>query len=284
MNYHKPMTQLIRNRISVRTYDPKPIPEDRLKAIRLFLEDLNATAVSKIRFALLTRSEKSENMKLGTYGIISGTHTYLVGLTDLEKGNAMELGYLFEKVVLKATELDLGTVWLGGTFNRGDFEKNLAMNPNETIAIVSPIGIPKSNRSLIDSAFRLGAGSNNRKPWETLFFFNDPSHPLNKEEAGAYAEVLDMVRLGPSASNKQPWRIVKTGNDFHIFLERTPGYASIMKYDLQLNDIGIAQCHFEMTCQELGLYGSWQSVEPKPSIENWVYCLTWKAKPSSGNL
>lgn len=281
MNTQKPMTQLIRSRISVRTYDPKPIPEDRLNTMSLFLDELNKEAVSAIRFSILSPSINQETMKLGTYGVISGTHTYLTAVSDISKGEALELGYLFEKAVLKATDLDLGTVWLGGTFNRDDFEKNLYLIDNETLAIVSPIGIAKNNRSLIDAAMRLGAGSKHRKPWDTLFFADTNDHPLSKEEAQGYAEVLEMVRLGPSASNKQPWRIVKRHHDFHLFLDRTPGYASMIKYDLQLNDMGIARCHFELTCQELGLSGHWEEIDPKPTCGSWEYCLTWVGEPWS---
>jgi nitroreductase len=275
MTHQTTMTTIIRNRISVRTYDSRPIPQDKLEILRTLCDDMNATALSGIRFSILSQTEQKENTKLGTYGIISGSHTYLVAVTKVTTGDALELGYLFEKFVLKATELELGTVWLGGTFNRSDFEKSVDLKADEAIAIVSPIGIAKNNRSLIDAAMRFGAGSKHRKPWETLFFKEDLNQPLTREEAGKYAEVLEMVRLGPSASNKQPWRIVKSGNDYHLYLERTPNYASMMNYDLQLNDIGIAQCHFELTCLDFGLKGHWEKADPRNAFGSWIYCLTW---------
>ena len=36
--------------------------------------------------------------------------------------------------------------------------------------------------------------------------------------------VLEMVRRGPSASNKQPWRVVRAGERWHLYLQRTRGY------------------------------------------------------------
>jgi len=281
MTHQKTMTEIIKSRISVRTYDPKPIPDEKMTAMRNVCDALNQAAFSGIHFHILTQSGQEENTKLGTYGIISGSHTYLVAVSNITTGDAMELGYLFEKAVLKATELDLGTVWLGGTFNRADFEKSVNLKEDETIAIVSPFGIAKNNRSLIDAAMRFGAGSKHRKPWDTLFFSEKADRPLTQDEAGEYTEVLEMVRLGPSASNKQPWRIIKSGNDFHLYLERTPNYASMMKYDLQRNDIGIAQCHFELTCLDLGIKGHWLNKDPKSDFGSWEYCLTWISGSSS---
>src|SRR5512137_726052 len=75
-------------------------------------------------------------------------------------------------------------------------------------------------------------------------------------------------RLGPSASNKQPWRIVREGDRWHFYLQRTPRYAAvgigklIRIADIQRIDLGIAMCHFELTAAELGLAGQWQIGDP----------------------
>ena len=78
-----------------------------------------------------------------------------------------------------------------------------------------------------------------------------------------------MVRLGPSASNKQPWRIIKDGNAWHFYLQRTRGYGDGLTFkllrlaDLQRVDMGIAMSHFELTATELGLKGQWVIQEPE---------------------
>ena len=92
-----------------------------------------------------------------------------------------------------------------------------------------------------------------------------------------------MVRLAPSASNKQPWRIVKDGDLFHFFLQRTPGYReSMLKkvlgiFDLQRVDMGIALCHFDLTMKELGVQGDWVVKEPtiKKPDEITEYTASW---------
>lgn len=269
---------VIRSRISCRTYDPKPLSSEIIAKIQDELHLLNQEATSKVRFALVSslNDENNSKRKLGTYGVMSGAHTFITAIWDVELGDPLELGYLFEKAILYATELGLSTCWLGGTFNKSHFEKSVIMAQNETIPIVSPIGYAKDKRSLLDSTMRFGAGSNNRKPWNELFFENDSLTPLSKESAGVFEAALEMVRIGPSASNKQPWRILKTGNDFHFYIQRNPGYGEMIKYDLQLNDLGIAKCHFELTVKECGIQGSWLKLDPKPEIDGWVYGGTYR--------
>lgn len=58
------------------------------------------------------------------------------------------LGYSLEKVILYRTSLGLGTVWLGGTFNKGNFAKAVNLKENEILPIVSPVGYEGGKKSL----------------------------------------------------------------------------------------------------------------------------------------
>lgn len=134
---------------------------------------------------------------------------------------------------------------------------------------------------------RRRAGSDNRLPPEELFFDRQFGQPLAPEQAGAYAEPLAMVRQAPSASNKQPWRIIRDGDNWHFYLQRTKGYGkgSLIYWllglaDLQRVDIGIAMCHFELTARELGLTGRWLVDEPNiaKTNEGSEYIVSWMAE------
>ena len=86
-----------------------------------------------------------------------------------------------------------------------------------------------------------------------------------------------MVRPGPSATNKQPWRVVKSGDIFHFFEYKTPGYTDRFTYDIQRLDMGIAACHFDLATQEKGLPGK-IDVLSAPNInmpENVFYSFSW---------
>lgn len=275
MKTNKSIIELIKSRRSIRSYDGKDIKEEKLEKLRGFIEEINKEANIKARFTLPTNDkEDGKAKKLGTYGVISGANSFIVGILDKDEKDLVEFGYLFEKIVLFATDLDLGTCWLGGTFNRANFQENLDLKENEFIPIVSPVGNPKEKPGIVARLMKVGAGSDKRMSWNELFFQGGRLKPLDKDTAGEYATPLEMLRLGPSAVNKQPWRIVKDGDDFHFYLSRSRGY-KIGAYDMQKNDMGIAKCHFELTARELGLQGSWMEKEDIQMEKDWEYISTW---------
>lgn len=283
MKFENKVIDLIKRRTSTRTFDTKEIESNQLQKIEAYLAEINEDAIAlsgiKARFVLsnFISTDVKEDKKIGTYGVISGVKTYIVGIVDKNEKNAVEFGYLFEKIVLEATDLGLQTCWLGGTFKKSDFEQNMDLTEHETIAIVSPLGYKKDKPRIMETAMRKVIGANKRKPWDEIFFDKNPKTPLTEKDAAEYKIPLEMVRIGPSASNKQPWRVIKDGEYFHFYLSRTKGYGSA-GFDMQLNDIGIAKCHFELSAESLGLYGEWieQSSDIGPS--EWSYVCTWKAE------
>ena len=93
---------------------------------------------------------------------------------------------------------------------------------------------------------------------------------MQRAASAEYALALDMLRLAPSASNKQPWRVVRDGDRWHFYCQRTPGYGrggpvfSVLKLaDLQRLDVGIAMCHFEQTLLAQGVQGKWEVAAPQ---------------------
>ena len=75
-------------------------------------------------------------------------------------------------------------------------------------------------------------------------------------------DVLENVRLAPSALNKQPWRIVKQGENFHFFISNDKEEEKNL-YNIKNIDIGIAMCHFDLTCKEKGIKGKFKIVNKK---------------------
>ena len=263
-------------RKSYRTYNGKLIENITLQKLIDYIGKTNEEVKIKVRFILVNNNDidgRSVN-KLGTYGFMSGARSFIVGIMDKQEKDALEFGFLFEKIVLFATDLGLQTCWLGGTFNKSDFQQSASILENEFIPIVSPVGFKKEKPRFLESAMRTVVGADKRKPWNELFFEGNSAVPLSEDNAGSYAIPLEMVRLGPSASNKQPWRIIKDINAFHFFLCRTKGYG-VTFYDLQKNDIGIAKCHFELSANELGLKGNWQEMKNINTPIGWEYISTW---------
>lgn len=272
------ITEIIKKRISVRTYLERPLTTELKDKMQEFFSVSRGPFGGNLRLSLLERDLlKGSNIKLGTYGVIRGASTYIVGVIEKGAKDLEDFGYSLEKVILYATSLGLGTCWLGGTFKKSEFSNAIDQKDHEILPCITPIGYPSSRKSLIDSAMRFTAGSKNRKGWDELFFSGDFGYPLSRAEAGKYLTPLEMVRLAPSASNKQPWRIVKENNNNHFFLQHTKGYSKFMSYDLQRVDMGIAMCHFELTLEEQGIKGKWEtcdigSISKPPDTD---YLVSW---------
>jgi len=274
MNQSKTWIECIEERISVRTFDNRNLKSDDFDKLNVFITDCLKETNTPIKFKILNcQTDEHTNQKFGTYGFISGTNNFIVGIIDKNNTDPVEFGYTMEKVVLYATCLGFGTCWLGGTFNRNQFENVLSLNENEAIGVLVAIGIRKDKQSLMDRTVRYVAKSNQRKPWSELFFLDNFDTPLTKSKLDQYDKVLEMVRIAPSASNKQPWRIIKTGVAYHFYLARTPNYG-LLGFDIQMNDIGIAMCHFELSSKELGLNGRWVK-DKNVDVIGLEYILSW---------
>jgi len=278
----KPVTELIKTRVSWRSYTRERLsPPLREKVNSLLSPPRKGPFGNLVRFLFLEKEQvrELEKIKLGTYGVIKGAHSFIVGAVTKHAFCFEDYGYLFEQVILALTEYGLGTCWMGGTFNRGGFARAAGLGEREIIPAVTPAGYLPKHRSFRDRALRLGAGSKHRKSWRELFFLGNFSRPLPEAAAGRYALPLEMVRLGPSASNRQPWRIVKEPDrdSFHFVLERTRGYLrSYQGVDFQKIDMGIAMCHFELSARESGLDGSWEIRNPGLALgEGREYTVSW---------
>jgi nitroreductase len=271
MVFTQPVTEIIRRRYSCRRYLDTPIEEEtRLRLAEFAASDTAGPfghTPARFILAAATEQDRQELRGLGTYGFIKNPTGFIIGAVGPGDRNLEGFGYLMERIVLFATDLGLGTCWLGGSFTRSSFSRRIGTKGRETIPAVVSTGYMGDEGGAGDRIRRL-AGSNQRLPWEALFFDVRWGVPLSPEAAGAYAEALEMVRLGPSASNKQPWRIVREGDRWHFYLHRTPRYAAvgigklIRIADVQRVDLGIAMCHFELTAGELGLAGQWQIGDP----------------------
>ncbi|MBM6619156.1 nitroreductase family protein [Bacillus suaedaesalsae] len=279
------MIDTMRKRKSIRTFEERALEHSDVSQIREYINNPQNLigpfgGNGKIEWIPVTKNVTDQGIKLGTYGFIKNPSSYLVGITQNNKYSLVEYAYIFHKLVLYVTGLDIGTCWMGGTFNRTSFEKEISLGIDEFIPCITPIGYPKEKGRMFDIALRYVVKADNKKPWEKLFYDGNFQIPLTKEKAGILETPIEMVRIGPSASNKQPWRLVLSEDrkQCHFYIEHTPNYSSSLGYDMQLLDMGIAMCQFELACQELNISGDWkieEQTKPVPN-ENVEYIVSWK--------
>jgi hypothetical protein len=199
MSFGQPITDVIQARFSCRTYAKRPIKEDtRRRLADLALAHTTGPFGTQARFALIAATgEDSEALRgLGTYGLIKDAAGFFIGAT-VEEGKALEdFGYLTEQLVLHATDLGLGTCWLGGMFARSRFAEKVSLQAGETIPSVVSVGYVASRPRAVDAVIRLGAGSHARHSWPRLFFEQAFSSPLSRDAAGAYSADLQRIDMG----------------------------------------------------------------------------------------
>jgi hypothetical protein len=270
MLHGKPIAEIIEQRFSCRTYLDTPIEAEIREQLEQFLSSPDSgpfATPTRFKLVAATAGDMGALRGLGTYGFIKGATGFILGAVSEGPRNLEDFGYRMEEDILFATALGLGTCWLGGTFTKSGFAGKMELHDGEVMPAVTSAGYISRRRGFMDRMVRRSAGAHNRLPWASLFYDGCFGVPLSRDVAGAYAKPLEMVRLGPSASNKQPWRIVRDGNAWHFYLQRTPGYLQglggrFVVADLQRVDMGIALCHFELTAKELGLGGQWFLDEP----------------------
>lgn len=284
MGDHKSAIEVMKIRQSVRTYKKEKIAESDLNKIMDYMENEQNFIgpfgkTDKIQYVSVTNNKTDQGIKLGTYGFIKNPQGYLVGITENNQQQLLNFSYVFEKFVLYLTGLGLGTCWMGGTFNRHSFEQEIVMKEGDFIPCITPIGYPDSKPRLLDKALRAAVKADNKKAWEQLFFDSSFAATLTHDKAGVFSTPIEMVRLGPSASNKQPWRLILSEDRklCHFYMEHTPNYSEKLGYDMQLLDMGIAMCHFELACKEMNIGGEWSIEEPIMDLPNdqVEYIVSW---------
>jgi nitroreductase len=275
MKFTKSISEIIKKRKSIRSYiKDRAIEEDKIEIIEKSINELNS---GNIRFKLVKVNSSGKRVKIGTYGIISGANYFLVGIMkNIDKNETLEFGKKFERLILKATDLDLGTCWLVGTFNRNDFAKHIELEDGEKIVMASPLGYGVEKDGFKEIFIKFIVKPHKRKKFSELFFKDKLNNILEEEDIIEYKNALEMLKLAPSAKNVQPWRVIKTENSYDFYLESKSSYV-YKGINCGYNDLGIAMEHFELVANEENLSEKWQNLD-KSDLENskYEYIKSWK--------
>ncbi len=264
---------IIRQRKSIRKYSGEALSiNDRELLISYLSEEKNLIGPFGNTIKIVFKDLNLMDEKIGTYGFIKKAPSFLVAICKNNRENLLDLGCVFENLILFLQQNNINTCWLGGTFKRKKLQMEEEMVEGDFIPIISPIGYAAEQPHLFGKIIRKMAKADSRIEFNQLFFQDDFQNPIVDKEK---VEILKYVRLAPSASNKQPWRIVCCNNGkTHFFIERTPKYGSSMGYDIQMVDMGIALSHY------LKFNDNEEIIIQEPQVElpneNYYYLFTMK--------
>ena len=134
---------VMRSRRSVRTFDGNALrPEDAQK-IMDFAEKAETPYGIPIVWKLLDAKKDGLSSP-----VIVGTDAYIAVKMRKIPHAEEAFGYMFEKIVLFAESLGIGTTWIAGTMDRAAFEKAMDLAEDEVMPCVSPLGYPAKKMSL----------------------------------------------------------------------------------------------------------------------------------------
>ena len=238
------MLKTIFERKSVRTFDGRGLEAEDLRKLEEFAKDIETPfdIPYEIRFL--------EAVKYGLKSpVLQGEKIYAAGKTEVVPYADVSFGYVFEKFVLYALSLGIGTVWIAGTMNRDAFEDAMELKDNEAMPCVTPLGYP-AKRSIRETLMRKGVKADSRIDTSKLFFENTFGNPVSEDISSDMKECLETVRWAPSAVNKQPWRVVICHDLIHFYEHHDKGYLHPNGMDLQKIDLGIAICHMDLALDE----------------------------------
>lgn len=112
------LKDIIKGRRSVRTFDGKPVSQDDRTKLLEFIGTISNPFGIPVKFVLLD----AEDCGLSS-PVISGEKLYVAGKVEKVPYADVAFGYSFERLVLYAWSLGIGTTWIGGTMERELFEK-----------------------------------------------------------------------------------------------------------------------------------------------------------------
>lgn len=246
------MAEAIQARSSCRSYSDLPLSGEVQAAIEAVLgSDHIGPFGNRVGLWLLDFGAGGSEGRPTTYGLISGGRYFVAGVAPAGPSSGHDYGYCVERVVLRLTQMGLGTCWLAA-FGRKTIAERLGPADGEVTPAVVVVGWPSPQRGFKDRLVSRAVGAAGRKPWAELFRDARTGQPLTPEGADPWLGPLEAVRAAPSAANRQPWRVLRADGPgpelaWHFCSAGRPGV-----------DVGIAMQHFEAVAREQGLDGGWE--------------------------
>ncbi|MBR2788024.1 MAG: hypothetical protein IKD94_02560 [Erysipelotrichaceae bacterium] len=252
---------LIKKRRSVRTFDSGRISEEDLNKIKEYARSVDNPYGIEFEWFFLDAGKDGLNVP-----VIVDCDIYMTGKAKKAEHLEEAFGYSFEKIVLYAQSLGVGTTWIAGTMDRKAFERAIDLKDDEVMPCISPLGYPATKMAFREIMMRKGIKADTRKDNRELFFDEEYNKPLIIAEN--MKDVFEGIRLAPSAVNKQPWRIIRKGNSYHFYLKQElKGEGTL---DIQKIDIGIALCHFDLLTKQKGFLAKLSLEDPGISVPDSV--------------
>lgn len=163
---------VVASRKSVRGYADRPVEEEKLSKV-LEAARLAPSWANKqcCRYVVVKDKAKIQELAGGFNGWLKQAPVIIVACADPKDSGAhdsmnyylVDVGISMQQLVLAATDMELGTCWIGG-FDEAKVKKALGVPENIKVVAMTPLGYPAEKEGLGDKLRKTVLGGGKRKP------------------------------------------------------------------------------------------------------------------------
>ncbi len=210
------LIEAIRARHSVRAYTDEPVSQANIDELRRLADKLNRE--SGLKMQVVAGDTKAFSGFMAHYGKFRNVTNYIALVGSKWSSTVDEkVGYYGERLVLRATQLGLGTCWVGLTYSRN--RDVVKVEQNERLVCVIAFGhIAESGRAHKTKTRAQVMSATDAPQW--------------------FIDGVDAALLAPTALNQQKFKFKLLDNGK---VKASAGLGFFSKVDL-----GIVKCHFEI--------------------------------------
>lgn len=217
------MRDAITKRISRRSYTGEPLNPQHREQVRKLISQLNQE--SGLTMELLDDGGQAFGSMKKSYGFFKNVCSVILLKGPKDLNDLFEkVGYYGESLMLDLVDLDLGTCWVGGTYDADAYD----IPSEEKLVCVMPVGYVSEKATLIGKA--MVRAHTMRKPLEERIR-SDVTPLPSWIRAG-----MEAVIPAPSAVNRQKPHFEYENGFLSASVSNT--------YEMDLVDLGIAKFHF----------------------------------------
>lgn len=243
-------------RHSRRHFDGSPCDEGKLDRLAEVCTGFRPYADARVE---LVRDPAVDVFRgiVGSYGRVTQAPHLLVMIASRESAAAQHhAGYCGEAAILEATTAGLDTCWVGGFFSARHVAQLIALEPDERVVAVSPLGRALAEEDASERLLRRIARPRRRHPLEHIA-------PGISDGWPAWARAgVEAARLAPSAMNRQPWRFRMQDGSLIVAQDSAHETPKVTK----ALDCGIAMLHAELGALHAGVSGTWHDLGNEQDI------------------
>lgn len=219
-------TEVVFTRCSRRKYNSLGLSNEIVQVLESQVKNYNQN--SGLHMKLVINNGDAFGNFTKSFGMFSGVRNYIIIVGQKNDISKEKAGYYGEKLVLKATELGLGTCWVGATFDKNVCD--IGISNNEELFCVIAIGYVDTTISFKEKFIR-NAMHRNTKTIEQMYE-TDINIPKWFQDGMAY------VQRAPSSNNSQTVKFLYKKGVVTAKIDDDSAFHFI--------DLGIAKLHFEL--------------------------------------